>query len=500
MVQFMDGGSSLGAPQALNASGQAALSTSTLNAGTHSITASYSGDTNFNRTGTGASTASPLSQVVNSANTSVAVSSSLNPSIFGQPVTFTATVTNASGTGVTPTGSVQFVVDGSSFGGPVALNASGVATSASISNRTVNGSPHTIAANYTNSDGNFNNSNGSLSGGQIVNKATTSTGVTSSVNPSVFGQGVTFTATVTNTSGTGVTPTGSAQFVVDGVNFGSPVALNAAGTATSGSIPTLSVSGSPHSVTASYMNADGNFNGSNGSLTGGQTVNKASTSVSVTSSGSPSVLNAPVTFTANISVVAPGAGTPTGTVTFTYLNGALSGTLGTVTLNASGVATLTTSALPVNVNIVKATYSGDGSFNGSYGSVNQTVQYLSGGMCAGDVGHTIRQPINPDGTSVFKQKSTVPAKFAVCDANGTSIGTAGVVANFRLVQIVSGTVVSTVDESVDSTTPDTMFRWDPTGQQWIFNMNTKSLTANYTYFYTITLNDGSTIGFDFGLR
>ncbi len=120
--------------------------------------------------------------------------------------------------------------------------------------------------------------------------------------------------------------------------------------------------------------------------------------------------------------------------------------------------------------------------------------------CLGDYGHQILQPINIDGTSVFKQKSTVPAKFRVCDSGGNSIGTPGVVSSFRLVQTMAGTVVNVVDESVDSTTPDINFRWDPTAQQWIFNMNTKSLTANVTYYYTIALNDGSTITFLFGLK
>src|SRR5206468_8185566 len=52
-----------------------------------------------------------------------------------------------------------------------------------------------------------------------------------------------------------------------------------------------------------------------------------------------------------------------------------------------------------------------------------SITYVTGGMCAGDVGHQIRQPINADGSSVWKQSATVPAKFAVCDANGVSIGT-----------------------------------------------------------------------------
>jgi hypothetical protein len=131
------------------------------------------------------------------------------------------------------------------------------------------------------------------------------------------------------------------------------------------------------------------------------------------------------------------------------------------------------------------------------------VLYATGGLCAGDIGHTIRQPINVDGSSVWKQNATVPAKFAVCDANGVSIGTPGVVSNFLLIQTINGTVTTTVNELPDSTTPDTAFRWDPTGQQWIYNINTKAAPVNkagQTYVFTIMLNDGSTIGFRFGLR
>jgi hypothetical protein len=128
-----------------------------------------------------------------------------------------------------------------------------------------------------------------------------------------------------------------------------------------------------------------------------------------------------------------------------------------------------------------------------------TVLY-STGSCLGSPGHQILQPINPDGSSVFKQGSTAPAKFRVCDANGNSIGTAGVVSNFHIVQIVSGTVVSTVDETVDSTTPDNIFRWSPTDQQWIYNVSTKSFGKNQTYYFEIKLNDGSSIFFNFGLK
>jgi hypothetical protein len=51
-----------------------------------------------------------------------------------------------------------------------------------------------------------------------------------------------------------------------------------------------------------------------------------------------------------------------------------------------------------------------------------------------------------------------------------------------------------------STTPDAAFRWSATDQQWIFNMNSKALSANKTYYYRITLNDGTSIDFHFGLK
>jgi hypothetical protein len=137
--------------------------------------------------------------------------------------------------------------------------------------------------------------------------------------------------------------------------------------------------------------------------------------------------------------------------------------------------------------------------NSASSTVNYSVGYAAAGMCFGSAGHAILQPVNPDGTSVFKKGSTVPAKFRVCDASGNSVGSPGVVSSFRLIQTIAGTV-SDVDEAVYSTTPDAAFRWDATGMQWIFNINTKTLSAGTTYVYRVTLNDGSTIDFQFGLK
>jgi hypothetical protein len=131
---------------------------------------------------------------------------------------------------------------------------------------------------------------------------------------------------------------------------------------------------------------------------------------------------------------------------------------------------------------------------------NLTIIYSPGGLCLGAPGHSILQPVDANGSSVFKQKSTVPAKFRVCDANGQSIGTPGVVAGFLLVRVFNGTTTDYPNESVDSTTPDTGFRWSSTDQQWIFNINTKGLTAGMTYVYQIKLNDNSIIEFGYGLK
>ena len=218
-----------------------------------------------------------------------------------------------------------------------------------------------------------------------------------------------------------------------------------------------------------------------------------------THTASGTITKAPLTVTADNKTM-----TVNGTVpTLTY---AISGFVGDETLSTSGVmgsascstadgTTVGTFEIVCGVGTLSATnYSFATFVKGTL-----TVKY-STATCFGAAGHTILQPINTDGTSVFKQGSTVPAKFRVCDANGNSIGTAGVVTEFKLVQTFNGTETSTVNETVDSTTPDTAFRWSSTDQQWIFNINTKKQTANKTYVYKISLNDGTYIQFQLGLK
>ncbi|MGB0050159.1 MAG: Ig-like domain repeat protein, partial [Terriglobales bacterium] len=195
----------------------------------------------------------------------------------------------------------------------------------------------------------------------------TATAVSSSLNPSTYGQAVSFTATVTGNS-----PTGTVQFTVDGSNLGSPVALSS-GSATSVTTSTLAVG--THTVTAMYS-GDSNNSFSTGTLSGGQVVGSATSGTVVTSSGSPSAYGQSVTFTATINgeygllkgrPKGPKAEDVTGTVTWSANTGC--GTT-PVTTGNPGTATCTTSSLAVGTQTITGTYSGDSNHSGSTGTLS----------------------------------------------------------------------------------------------------------------------------------
>jgi adenosine/AMP kinase len=322
--------------------------------GGRTLTAQYSGDTNFN-----GATSAGVSHTVNPASTSTSVTSSPNPSVFGQSVTFTATVVISGAGAGTPTGTVNFF-DGVTNIGSGALNASGIAT-LSTSALAV-GLHGTITAQYG-GDTNFNGSTSSAYS-HTVNKASTTTSVTSTPNPSVFGQSVTFTATVLAVAPGAGTRTGTVTFFDGATSLGTG-AVNASGIAT---LSTSALAVGAHSTITATYSGDGSFNGSTSSAYV-HTVNKADTTTTVVSSLNPSIISQSVTFTATVAAAAPGVGTPTGTVTFT-IDGV---TVSTPTLSG-GVATFTTSSLTPGTHTVAVTYGGDTNFNSSGSStLNQSV-------------------------------------------------------------------------------------------------------------------------------
>jgi hypothetical protein len=318
-VQFYVDGAVFGAAVPLSGSGTSAqapsgpTATLSVSGSPHAIKAVYT-----NTDGSFRGSSGTLSQTVNPAPTSTTETSPVNPSIFGQSVTFTATVANTSGPAIstaTPTGSVQFFVDGAAFGAGVVLSGSGAAatvSSGATATLTVSGSPHTIKAVYTNTDGNFSGSSGTVS--QTVNPAPTSTTVTSSLNPSILGQSITFTSTVANTSGAGIstaTPTGSVQFMDGGSVLGAPQILSGLGTAM---LTTSALTAGTHQITAVYTNVDGNFRGSTST-----TINQVVEDFSITATPSAQTI--------------PSGHQATYLVTITPIGGLI----GTVALSCSGV-------------------------------------------------------------------------------------------------------------------------------------------------------------------
>lgn len=102
----------------------------------------------------------------------------------------------------------------------------------------------------------------------------------------------------------------------------------------------------------------------------------------------------------------------------------------------------------------------------------------------------IQQPINADGSSIFKIGSTIPVKFPLSDASGTPVSTA--VATLSLAKISNG-IEGTYMEAVSRCAADSgnQFRYDSTAQQYIFNLATKELEKG-TYGMRIALDDGQT--------
>ena len=238
-VDFRDAGISIAGCSAVAlSSGSATCTTASLAAGSHAITAQYSGDAGY---ASGAS--GTLTQVVNAVVTTptVSVTSSLNPSNVGQAVTFRATLAGDQGT---PTGTVQFLDGGAAISGcsSVALS-SGVA---SCGTSTLSAGSHSITVRYSGSSSYSSVTSAPLA--QTVNgaKVTPSISLASSDSQASRGQSIVFTATLGGTAGE---VTGTVVFK-DG---GATIAGCAAVAISSGRAAcTTALSPGNHTITAQY--------------------------------------------------------------------------------------------------------------------------------------------------------------------------------------------------------------------------------------------------------
>jgi streptogramin lyase len=353
-VTFFDGGMLLGSAP-LDASGEATLPVS-LGVGQHSLTASYPGDAAF-----APSTSSPaVPETVNPAGSAVSLDASTSLTVNGQPVTFTATVTPLAPGAGTPTGSVTFW-DGNKNLGSVPLAAAGTAV---FTARFAQAGVHSITAVYS-GDGNFTTST-SPAVTETVNLAAATITLGASSDPSIAGDLVTFTATVTAAvPGTGAgTPTGTMTFR-DGDVVLATALIAPDGTA---SFTTRFAAPGSHAITADYS-GDSQFGSSSQTVTEQVSVPaRKATSTSLVGFPHRARRRHRVEFTATV-LDTDATDTPTGTVTFTVGTAVAA----QMPLDAHGQATWTDRFASRGRFTIRASFSGNDSFAPSAQSLTERV-------------------------------------------------------------------------------------------------------------------------------
>jgi sugar lactone lactonase YvrE len=234
-----------------------------------------------------------------------------------------------------------------------------------------------------------------LPGTLAITQASTVTTVTTSASPVTPGTNITFTATVTYGAGLPVTAAT--------VNFYNGTTLLCAATLNSSGVATCTTSTLPvgsYTITATYQATLG-YASSSGTVL--QIVAPAPTVTTVTTSASPVTQGASVTFTATVTY---GAGAPVTAATVNFYNGTTP--LCAATLNASGVATCTTSTLPVGTLTITATYQATLDFASSSGTVTQVVNTGSFTLSAAPPNQFISGP----GSSVYAVTVSSVQSFA----------------------------------------------------------------------------------------
>jgi hypothetical protein len=332
-VTFLDGSAKLGSG-ALDANGQVTVRTTKLSLGAHTIKVVYSGSANDLPSN------SPALSLSVKRGAAASVTSSTRNTVFGQSISLTATVMGTGSGAPTPSGTVSFF-DGTTLLGKASL----VKGRAVLATTKLAVGTNPITVNYS-GDSTFAPAHSAILS-QTVRKAATAITIASSANPSVFGQTVTMTATVTVVKPGGGTPTGTVRFMAGSKILGT-APLHAGKAALS--VATLALG--THPITAAYS-GDGSFTAIT-SKTLTQTVKVAGTKTVLSASSTSVKAGKPLTLTATVKVAVPGTGTAAGTVTFEDAGKVL----GSITLD-DGSAVFKTSSLSKGTHRLTAVYAGN---------------------------------------------------------------------------------------------------------------------------------------------
>ncbi|MGD0346937.1 MAG: Ig-like domain repeat protein [Terracidiphilus sp.] len=229
-----------------------------LSVGTHTFSATYSGDSNYTLTGsqTVYSTTTPYVITVNAGSlsgTTTALSGVPSSSPFGTPFTATATVTGSS-----PTGTVQFVVSGGGATGSYVYATSTVnagTASASIS-LPFNATAYSIAAVYSGDAVNAGSTSSAVP--VTISQGLTVTSLSANTTTTALGHPVSITATVTSAAGT---PTGTVNFTYSTTPSGTQISLGSAALSNGMASASVDLPIGIDYFTATYV-ANGSFAGS----------------------------------------------------------------------------------------------------------------------------------------------------------------------------------------------------------------------------------------------
>ncbi len=388
-VQFKDNGSNIGAPVAV-ANGEAVLPHSFGSAGAHSITAEFSGATGFTNS-------SAAAQNVTVTDPDVVTSLTVQAPAAAETVaevSLSAQVSPANAQG-----SVQFAVNGTPVGAPVA-----VSNGAAVLPHTFTGAgAHSITAEFTGAAG-FTNATAAAHEITVTDPDVATSLTVAAPTTATTGSSVDLTATVNPANAQG-----SVQFKVNGAPVGAPVNVSAG----SAALPYTFAAADTYAVTAEFTGAAGFTNSSAAAQNITVTDPDAETSLTVSVPGSATT-GTSVDLTATVD-----PSNAQGTVQFTDNGAPIGGPVAVV----NGVATLPHTFTSAGAHSIGAAFTGGAGFTdssaGTPGSitVSDPVQQTALSVAAPATAETGQQ-VNLSAT-VTPQNAQGAVQFSV---NGSPVG------------------------------------------------------------------------------
>ena len=385
--------------------------------GTHTLQASYSGDSNYSYV------LSPQVQftVAKTSTTMVVIPATTTPAL-GATLLVTANITPSSLGASLPTGIVTFTLDGATVA--VAQVTGGSPTTASTTLPAMTPGTHTVTATY--SGDNYYASSSGTAPTITVAKSPTSMIVTPATTTPAGGSSLVVTATITATSPGSTVPTGTVAYTLDGATVGTSAVVP--GYPSTSTITLPSITPGTHTLQGTYSGDTYYATSTAAAVT--ITVSKGASATVLTPSTLTPTAGGSMVVTVTVTSPNPGATQPTGTVNITQ-DGTSVGT-GTLVPGAPSTATVTIPLVTAGSHILQATYTGDTYYTGSTsatvdivaakGATATTLAATPPALAAG-ITETLTAtvtPLNPVTGTVY----TITGSVSFYDGGTTLLGTA----------------------------------------------------------------------------